>query len=44
MAIALAKVSKILQHVKCRVRGVEAGDRTRVSLHRALVSALGSAS
>lgn len=40
MAIALAEVSKILQHVKCRVRDVEA----RVSLNRALVSARGSAS
>lgn len=44
VAIALGEVSKIFRHVKCRVSGVEAGDMTRVSLHRVLVSAWASAS
>ena len=44
VAIALREVSKILQHVKCKVIGVEAGEMTRVSLHRELVSAQGSTS
>lgn len=44
VAIALGEVSEIFQHVKCSVSGLGAGDMTRVSLHRALVSARASAS